>query len=173
MPTLPLSPDELLTTTRSVRKRLDLTRPVPLELVHECLEVALQAPSASNRQAWHWVVINELGRRPGDDPSLEDVNRFTGAGGEQRMFARTFPSGRIDARRMGNTFEVRTRGVTRFTLLLSPEVIDFTAPVVVRVNGGVAFDALVSESVRTLLEWHARDHDRTMLYTAELSVRVP
>ena len=45
MTTLPLSPDELLTTTRSVRKRLDLTRPVPLELVKECLEVALQAPT--------------------------------------------------------------------------------------------------------------------------------
>jgi nitroreductase len=58
-PTLPLSPDELLTTTRSVRKRLDLTRPVPLELVRECLEVALQAPSGSNRQGWHWVVIND------------------------------------------------------------------------------------------------------------------
>jgi nitroreductase len=59
MPTLPLSPDELLTTTRSVRKRLDLTRPVPLDLVRECLEVALQAPSGSNRQAWQWVVIND------------------------------------------------------------------------------------------------------------------
>ena len=89
------------------------------------------------------------------------------------MFARTFPSGRIDARRTGNTFEVRSRGVARFTLLLAPDVIDFTAPVVVHVNGAVAFNAPVSESVRTLLEWHARDHDRTMLYTAELSVRVP
>jgi nitroreductase len=59
MPTLPLSPDELLTTTRSVRKRLDLTRAVPLELVRECLEVAIQAPSGSNRQGWHWVVIND------------------------------------------------------------------------------------------------------------------
>jgi nitroreductase len=59
MPTLPLSPDELLTTTRCVSKRLDLTRPVPLDLVRECLEVALQAPSASNRQSWQWVVIND------------------------------------------------------------------------------------------------------------------
>ncbi|MFF4618618.1 nitroreductase family protein [Nonomuraea jabiensis] len=55
----PLSPDELLTTTRSVRKRLDLTRPVPLELVRECLEVALQAPSGGNRQGWHWVVVTD------------------------------------------------------------------------------------------------------------------
>ena len=63
MPTLPLSPDELLTTTRTVRKRLDLTRPVPLDLVRECLEVALQAPSGSNRQGWHWMVITDEKRR--------------------------------------------------------------------------------------------------------------
>jgi nitroreductase len=58
-----LTPDELLTTTRSVRKRLDLTRPVPMELVRECLEIALQAPSGSNRQAWHWIVVTDAERR--------------------------------------------------------------------------------------------------------------
>ena len=63
MPTLPLTPDELLTTTRTVRKRLDLTRPVPLDLVRECLEVALQAPSGSNRQGWHWMVITDENTR--------------------------------------------------------------------------------------------------------------
>jgi nitroreductase len=59
MTVLPLSPDELLTTTRSVRKRLDLERPVPLELVRECLNLALQAPSGSNSQPWHWLVITD------------------------------------------------------------------------------------------------------------------
>ncbi|GAA3968717.1 nitroreductase family protein [Actinomadura viridis] len=59
MTTLPLGPDELLTTTRAVRKRLDLTRPVPLELVRECLEVALQAPSGSNLQTWEWIVVTD------------------------------------------------------------------------------------------------------------------
>jgi nitroreductase len=54
-----LTPDELLTTTRSVRKRLDLTRPVPLELVRECLQIAAQAPSGSNSQQWHWIVITD------------------------------------------------------------------------------------------------------------------
>jgi nitroreductase len=54
-----LSPDELLTTTRAVRKRLDLSRPVPLGLVRECLQIALQAPSGSNLQGWHWIVITE------------------------------------------------------------------------------------------------------------------
>jgi nitroreductase len=63
MSTLPLSPDELLTTTRSVRKRLDLTRPVPMELVRECLEIALQAPSGSNAQRWHWIVVTDPGQR--------------------------------------------------------------------------------------------------------------
>jgi nitroreductase len=61
--TLPLTPDELLTTTRTVRKRLDLTREVPMGLVRECLEIALQAPSGSNRQGWHWVVVTDAGRR--------------------------------------------------------------------------------------------------------------
>ncbi|WP_156993950.1 nitroreductase family protein [Pseudonocardia acaciae] len=63
MTTLPLSPDELLTTTRSVRKRLDLDRPVPLELVRECLQLALQAPSGSNRQNWHFVVVTDAEQR--------------------------------------------------------------------------------------------------------------
>ncbi|WP_141582504.1 nitroreductase family protein [Actinomadura sp. WMMA1423] len=61
--TLPLSPDELLTTTRTVRKRLDLDRPVPVELIRECLEIAVQAPSGSNRQGWQWIVVTEPGTR--------------------------------------------------------------------------------------------------------------
>jgi len=59
MATAALTPDELLTTTRTVRKRLDLSRPVPIELVRECLEIALQAPSGSNRQGWQWLVITD------------------------------------------------------------------------------------------------------------------
>ena len=68
MPTLPLSPDELLTTTRCVRRRLDLTRPVPMSLIRECLEIALQAPTGSNRQGWQWVVVDDapIRRRIGD-----------------------------------------------------------------------------------------------------------
>ncbi|MGH3309530.1 MAG: nitroreductase family protein [Streptomyces sp.] len=54
-----LTADELLTTTRSVRKRLDLTRPVDPEVVRECLETALQAPSGSNAQRWHWLVLTD------------------------------------------------------------------------------------------------------------------
>ncbi|MBU6215461.1 MAG: nitroreductase family protein [Acidobacteria bacterium] len=56
---LDLDPDQLLSTTRSVRRRLDLERPVTRELVEECIELALQAPTGSNSQGWHWVVVED------------------------------------------------------------------------------------------------------------------
>ncbi len=55
----PLRPDELLTTTRSVRKRLDFERRVSRELIEECLEVAFQAPNGSNMNRWRWVVLDD------------------------------------------------------------------------------------------------------------------
>lgn len=61
--TLDLTPDELLSTTRSVRKRLDLGRDVPREVVEECIELALQAPSGSNSQSWHWMVVRDPEKR--------------------------------------------------------------------------------------------------------------
>jgi nitroreductase len=60
---LDLDAHDLLTTTRSVRKRLDLDREVPLELVRECIDVAVQAPTGSNRQGWHWVVVTDPDKR--------------------------------------------------------------------------------------------------------------
>ena len=51
--------DHVLTTTRAVRRRLDLDRPVPLDVVHECLEIALQAPNGFNFQRWRWLVITD------------------------------------------------------------------------------------------------------------------
>lgn len=54
---LPLDPDELLSTTRSVRKRLDLSTPVDLEVIRECIDVATQAPTGGNNQGWHWVIV--------------------------------------------------------------------------------------------------------------------
>ncbi len=49
--------DKLLTTTRTVRKRLDLTRPVEPEIIRECLEIAIQAPTGGNSQGWHFLVV--------------------------------------------------------------------------------------------------------------------
>jgi nitroreductase len=58
-----MTPEELLTTTRTVRKRLDLTRPVPDELIERALTLALQAPTGSNSQGWHWIVVTDPGQR--------------------------------------------------------------------------------------------------------------
>lgn len=61
--TLNLSVDEVLTTTRAVRKRLDLRRAVPRAVLLECLELALQAPTGSNSQLWHWVFVEDAGKK--------------------------------------------------------------------------------------------------------------
>ena len=55
--------DALLTTTRAVRKRLDLTRPVPRELILDCIRVATQAPAGGNVQRWRWLVVEDPGRK--------------------------------------------------------------------------------------------------------------
>lgn len=55
--------DRLLSTTRAVRKRLDLTRPVHREVILECLQLAMQAPTASNSQNWRWLVVTDPDKR--------------------------------------------------------------------------------------------------------------
>jgi nitroreductase len=55
--------DRLLATTRAVRRRLDLARPVPRELILTCIGLAQQAPTASNAQSWRWLVVTEAERR--------------------------------------------------------------------------------------------------------------
>ena len=60
---LNLSADEALATTRAVRKRLDFDRPVEREVVMECLDLALQAPSGSNRQGWQWVFVQDEAKK--------------------------------------------------------------------------------------------------------------
>ncbi|OBK21438.1 nitroreductase family protein [Mycobacterium asiaticum] len=62
-PIVDLSTDALLTTTRAVRKRLDLTRPVPVGLILECLEIAVQAPTSANVQNWSFIVVTDVGQR--------------------------------------------------------------------------------------------------------------
>jgi nitroreductase len=61
--TLNLSFDEVLTTTRSVRKRLDFDKPVGRDVLMECLELALQAPTGSNSQGWQWVFVEDAEKK--------------------------------------------------------------------------------------------------------------
>ncbi len=60
---LELSNDELLSTTRAVRKRLDFERPVPMNAIKECMELAVQAPSGSNAQGWQFVFVTDPDKR--------------------------------------------------------------------------------------------------------------
>ncbi|AQT81345.1 nitroreductase [Mycolicibacterium litorale] len=69
--TLDLTVDELLISTRSVRKRLDFDRPVPREVLMECLDLALQAPTGSNAQGWQWVFVED----PDKKKALADIYR--------------------------------------------------------------------------------------------------
>ena len=63
MALLPLDPDALLSTTRAVRKRLDFTRPVPDELIRECVDLAMQSPSGSNNMTMQFVVVRDEATR--------------------------------------------------------------------------------------------------------------
>ncbi|CQD05927.1 nitroreductase [Mycolicibacterium conceptionense] len=70
-PALNLTVDELLTTTRSVRKRLDFSKLVSREVIMECLDLALQAPTGSNAQGWQWVFVED----PAKKKALADIYR--------------------------------------------------------------------------------------------------
>ena len=60
---LGLSNDELLSTTRAVRKRLDFDRPVPMDVIKECMELAVQAPTGSNAQGWQFMFVTDADKR--------------------------------------------------------------------------------------------------------------
>lgn len=90
----------------------------------------------------------------------------------RQAFPRPEPSGRLQLQRDDNDIGVVTRGVRRYTLLLSPEQFDFTRPVRVTTNGVESFNAMVEPDPATLLRWAGRDRDRTMLFGAELDITV-
>ena len=69
--TLNLTADGVLTTTRSVRKRLDFDKPVPRDVLMECLDIALQAPTGSNAQGWQWMFVED----PVKKKALADIYR--------------------------------------------------------------------------------------------------
>jgi nitroreductase len=68
--------DELLATTRAVRKRLDLDRPVPRAVIMECIALSMQAPTGSNTQGWRWVIVEDKAQRE----ALGEIYRAAGAG---------------------------------------------------------------------------------------------
>ena len=116
----------------------------------------------------HWLVIDQFGTQSGDANPMPDLNLME----DQPLFERFRQPGRVDLTRRGNAIEATTRGVAAFTLLLSPEKFDFDQPIKVTANGRSVFDGRVQRDLETLLKWAARDNDRSMLYGAELKIKL-
>jgi hypothetical protein len=128
----------------------------------------------------HWLVIDQFGSQPGDTQFPSDLNLMPDPDPLPGTTARALPlfsrpkrTGRVDLALKGNTIEATSRGVAALTLLLSPDKFDFTQPVKVVVNGRTVFEGRVERDVKTLMKWAARDNDRTMLYGAELKIKIP
>lgn len=125
----------------------------------ERIQWATDSPSEWGRA--YWVVVESLGRSQ-RDRAIPTSKRMPPVGDH----------GRLTAVRSGNTIDLRTRGISQMTVLLSPDVIDFTAPVTISVNGRVIYNEEVRPSVETLLKWAGRDRDPRLLYGAEVRFRV-
>jgi predicted esterase len=119
----------------------------------------------------HWLVIDQLGSRPGEATSMTDLNVMRDPD-PAPLFERPQQSGRVDLVRTGNTVQATTKGVAAFTLLLSPDKFDFNQPVKVVANGRTVFEGRVQRDLKTLLKWAAHDNDRTMLYGAEVKIKL-
>lgn len=125
----------------------------------------------------HWLVIDQLGAQTGEAKALPDLNAVGVFGSLAKyspgdLFKRNTTAGRVDLVRTGNAIEATTKGVSAFTLLLSPDKFDFNQPVKVTANGKTVFEGRVQRSAATLMRWAARDNDRTMLYAAELKINL-
>src|SRR5437016_11526200 len=82
--------DRLLTTTRTVRKRLDLTRPVEREVIERCIEIGVQAPTGSNAQGWHFIVITDQEQRA---RMAELYRKAPSVSSSSRMRSNPYPDG--------------------------------------------------------------------------------
>jgi nitroreductase len=131
MPGLDLTPDELLTTTRTVRKRLDLDRPVPMNLIRECLEIALQAPSGSNQQSWHWLVLTDADQRAaiGELYRRAVENYLASAGSAGKLFADDPERSKVQIR-IGSSVEYLGEKMGQVPVLVVPCLTVDTLPAV-------------------------------------------
>jgi nitroreductase len=118
MEPLDLSPEELLTTTRTVRKRLDFDRPVDRSVVEACLRLAFQAPNGSNQQTWGWVVVDD----PGTKRAMGDVYRAALGDyvGRPRSSPEPRPADTPERRRMAESVMYLTEHIDDVPVLLVP-----------------------------------------------------
>jgi nitroreductase len=119
--TLSLTPDELLSTTRAVRRRLDFDRPLDMALVYECLQLAIQAPSGSNRQGWHFVLVTD----PQKKLEIADIYRkgweWYSRSFKERLFPEEKPlAEQTHEERVARSAEYLARNYHRVPVMLIP-----------------------------------------------------
>jgi hypothetical protein len=119
-----------------------------------------------------WLVIDALAKADADH-DVDTSNLLPRLGTPLQLQGPTSPRvpwGRVELVRTGNRVVATTRRVSRFTLLLAPDEFDLSKPIVVEVDGRIAFEGLVAPSVATLLKWAAVDDERRRLFAAELTI---
>ncbi|HKI84395.1 MAG TPA: hypothetical protein VKA63_08665 [Candidatus Krumholzibacteria bacterium] len=121
-----------------------------------------------------WVIIESIGNEAAPDPDPLNTVLFPDLNPPRRAqaFPRHGPSGRLSARRQGNTITVTTRNVRRFKLLLGAGEFDFTRPIEVVVDGK-STQRRLKPSVQSLMKWSIRDGDPELLIAAEIEYKVP
>ena len=134
--------------------------------------LAWETERTDRYQRNRWLLITELGPAAGDT-AFDDLNTLGPPAEGWAAFPHRQPSGRVELVRDDNVIRVRSQGVRAYRLLLSPEELDFDRPLTVFTNGRQSWQGRLERDARTLLEWAARDNDRTMLFGAELEIRLP
>lgn len=109
--------DALLTTTRAVRKRLDLDREVSDDVLLECLQLAVQAPTGSNQQGWRWMVIRDEAKKQ----ALQDL--YNEAGGEYLASAAAAADGATQQGRVIDSANFLAQNLSKVPVLVIPMII--------------------------------------------------
>ncbi|MBM3683927.1 MAG: nitroreductase family protein [Actinobacteria bacterium] len=109
--------DALLSTTRAVRKRLDFDRPVPDDVLLECLQLAVQAPTGSNRQSWRWLVVRDQAKKD----ALADLYRR--AGGEYLRSAAEQADAASQTGRVLDSANFLAQNLARVPVMVIPMII--------------------------------------------------
>ncbi len=126
-----------------------------------------QTESADQFNRCHYVVIRKLREEPAAGP---DLNQLPGPEKKQAFF-RNPVTGYVQVTHEGNSYQVRTHGIARISLLIGVDEIDWSKPVLVELNGARRQIQLQPDN-KTLLSWFAHDHDRKMLFGAEVDLVV-
>ena len=115
--------DALLSTTRAVRKRLDFDKPVPDEVLLECLRLAVQAPTGSNRQGWRWMIVRDEAKKA----ALADI--YNRAGGEYLKTAAASAEAGTQTGRVMNSATFLAENLGRVPVMVIPLIIGRPADV--------------------------------------------